>query len=107
MFKIAKILSAKNFNGYIVIIVVMKISIAKIFPSKLSAIFANIFQRKIIPVYSKGYVRNMQFHIEIQISMNLNVMDMKIREQIILSIFRLFCLHRPVATKNLLRYTDT
>ena len=33
-----------------------KISIAKIFPSKFPAIFANIFQHKIIPVYSKWKV---------------------------------------------------
>ena len=49
---------AKNFSGYMVIIVVMnfrrKISIAKIFPSKFPVICANIFQRKIIPVYSNA-----------------------------------------------------
>ena len=47
---------AKNLNGYIVFIVVMdfrkNFSIAKIFPSKFPGIFANIFKRKIIPVYS-------------------------------------------------------
>ena len=44
---------AKNFNGYIVFIVLMKFlknfSMAKIFPSKFSA----IFQRERIPLYSK------------------------------------------------------
>ena len=47
---------AKNFNGYIVFIVVMNFrehfSIAKIFPSRFPGIFANIFQHKIIPIYS-------------------------------------------------------
>ena len=56
MFKIAKNLIAKNFNGYIVFTVVMNFrknfSIAKIFPSRSPGIFANIFKRKIIPVYS-------------------------------------------------------
>ena len=46
----------KNFNGDIAIIVMMNfrnnLSIAKIFPSKFPGILANIFQRKIIPVYS-------------------------------------------------------
>ena len=47
---------AKNFNGYIVFIVVTNFrkdfSIAKNFPSRFPDIFANIFKRKIIPVYS-------------------------------------------------------
>ena len=56
MLEIAKNLIAKKFNGYIVIIVVMNFhknfSIANIFPSWFPGIFANIFQCKIIPVYS-------------------------------------------------------
>mgnify|MGYP001792611374 FL=1 len=47
---------AKNFNDYVVIIVVMnflkKFSIVKIFPSKFPTIFANLFQHKVIQVYS-------------------------------------------------------
>ena len=53
MFKIAKNIIAKNVGGYIVIIVV--INVGKNFPSKFPGIFANIFQRKIIPVYSMIY----------------------------------------------------
>ena len=56
MFEIAKSTIAKNFNGYIVFIVVMNFrknfSIAKIFSSRFLGIFANIFKCKIIPVYS-------------------------------------------------------
>ena len=48
---------AKNFDGCIVIIVMMNFhknfAIAKIFPSRFPGIFTNIFQCKIIPVYSK------------------------------------------------------
>ena len=47
---------AKNFNGSVVIIVVIKFckyfSIADIFPSRFSGMFTNIFKCKIIPVYS-------------------------------------------------------
>ena len=47
---------AKNFNSYIVIMVVINVRmnflIAIVFPSKFPAIFANIFQHKIILVYS-------------------------------------------------------
>lgn len=56
MFKTAKNTIAKNFTGYIVIIIVMnfpkKFSIANIFPSRFSGVFANMFQHKIIRVYS-------------------------------------------------------
>ena len=56
MFEIAKNMNEKNFNRCIVIIVVMNFhknfSITKIFPSRSPGIFANIFQCKIIPVYS-------------------------------------------------------
>ena len=56
VFEIAKNTIAKNFNGYIVFIVVTNFrkdfSIAKNFPSRFPDIFANIFKRKIIPVYN-------------------------------------------------------
>ena len=56
MFKIAKSTIAENFDRYIVVILIMnfhkKISTAKVFPSNFPGIFANIFQHKIIPVYS-------------------------------------------------------
>ena len=58
MLEIVKNTIAKNFNGYIVLIVVMNFrknfSIAKIFPSRFPGIFANILKRKIIPVYSSS-----------------------------------------------------
>ena len=47
---------ARNFNCYVVISVAIishkKLNILKHFPSKFPGIFANLFQRKIIPVYS-------------------------------------------------------
>ena len=56
MLKVARITKAKNFNGYRVIIVMTKFckncSIAKLFPSRFPGISTNIFQHKIIPVYS-------------------------------------------------------
>ena len=55
MFKIAKIRSQKIsmlYSDYSCDEFSQKISIAKIFPSKFPVIFANIFQHKIIPVYS-------------------------------------------------------
>ena len=59
MFEIAKHKIEKNPNGYnIVIIVVINFhkdfSVVKIFPSKVPRICSNIFQRKIIAVYSIG-----------------------------------------------------
>ena len=59
MFEIARNVIAKNFNRYAVIIVMMNFlrnfSISKTFPSRFPGIFANSFQRKIIPVYSTSY----------------------------------------------------
>ena len=58
MFKIAKNTIEKNFNGCTVSIVMINFrknfSIAKNFLSRFPGIFANIFQHKIIPVYSIG-----------------------------------------------------
>ena len=50
MFEITKNMIAKNFNGYIVIIVVMN---RKHFFIKVSWHFRKYFLAKIIPVYSK------------------------------------------------------
>ena len=58
MFEITKNTITEIFNGYIVIRIVINFHnfwIAKIFPSRFPGIFANIFQRKIIPVYSISY----------------------------------------------------
>ena len=64
MFEIAKNMIAKNFNGYIIIIVVMNIdkdfSIAKFFSSRFRGIFANIFQCKII---QSAVLHLLTFHI--------------------------------------------
>ena len=53
MLEIAKKDDCKTIQCYIAVKTLRKnFSIAKIFPSKFLGIFANIFQRKIIPVYS-------------------------------------------------------
>ena len=61
MFKMAKNTIAKNFNVYIVFIVVMNFrknfSIAKFFPSRFPGIFTILFKRKTIPVYSNIHVQ--------------------------------------------------
>mgnify|MGYP001795051126 CR=1 len=55
MFEIEKNTIAKNFKGFIVIIVMKNFCknflISKIFPLRFPGIFANVFQCKIIPVY--------------------------------------------------------